>query len=98
MPDGSRGVGFGTYALNRMLLEKTLGSTSTNARKTCDVSYDTHDYDGVISLLKTHCPQGKVQMIMNTPSSILSKTEYLNALNKHAFEIKKWIFLESEEL
>ena len=98
LPDGSRGAGFGTYALNRMLLEKTVGSTISEARKMFGVNYDAHDCDGAISLLKIHCPEKKIQLIMNSPSSILRNTEYITALNKHAFDVKKWLFLESEEL
>ncbi|CAF3162206.1 unnamed protein product [Rotaria sp. Silwood2] len=97
LADDGRGAGFGAYALDRMLLERGEVSNSDAARKRICVDHDTNDYDGTIALLKNHCPQGKIQLIMNNPSSILKKKECINALAEHRFEIKKWLFLRQEE-
>jgi 3,4-dihydroxy 2-butanone 4-phosphate synthase/GTP cyclohydrolase II len=96
LSDDGRGAGFGTYAIDRMLLENGLVSNSDEARKKINVNHDANDYNAATILLKNHCPNMNIQMIMNSPTSIINKIEYLKALKKHSFEIKKWIFIQEE--
>jgi 3,4-dihydroxy 2-butanone 4-phosphate synthase/GTP cyclohydrolase II len=58
------------------------------------VVYDSRDYEACLSLLRHHLPHSRVQMIMNSPSSLIRKPEYAAALNRHRIEVEKWIFLE----
>ncbi|CAF4889707.1 unnamed protein product [Rotaria sp. Silwood1] len=98
LADGGRGAGFGAYAVDRMLLERRELSNSDIDRKKICVNHDVNDYDGTIALLKNHCPQKQIQLIMNTPTSILKKKAWINALADERFEIKKWLFLQQEEI
>ncbi|CAF1265259.1 unnamed protein product [Rotaria sordida] len=98
LADDGRGAGFGAYAVDRMLLERGEVPHSDAARKTICVDHDANDYDGTIALLQNHCPQKKIQLIMNTSSSILKKKACINALADYKFEVKKWLFLQQEEL
>ena len=45
-------------------------------------------------LLRHHIPNEKIQMVMNSPDSLVKKTEYAEALNRHKIDVDKWIFLE----
>ncbi|CAF3012313.1 unnamed protein product [Rotaria sp. Silwood2] len=98
LADGGRGAGFGAYAVDRMLLERGEVSNCYIARKKNCVNHDANDYNGRIALLKNHCPQNKIQLIMNTPTSILRKKACIHALADERFEIKKWLFLQQEEI
>ena len=35
---------------------------------------------------------------MNSPSSLVKKTEYAAALNKHGLKVEKWIFLDDHAI
>ncbi|CAF1294134.1 unnamed protein product, partial [Adineta ricciae] len=94
LPKDGRGSDFGSYALEQMLLEGRIVMNSTDARKKIGIRYDTNDYDGTALLLSIHCPTKKIQMIMNTPSSIMRKTDYLSALKDSGFDVKKCLFIE----
>ena len=65
LADDGRGAGFGAYALDRMLLEKGQVPNSDAARSKICVNHDINDYDASIALLKCHCPQKTIQMIIN---------------------------------
>jgi 3,4-dihydroxy 2-butanone 4-phosphate synthase/GTP cyclohydrolase II len=93
-----RGAGFGAHATDRMLTERGVALSSDEAYRKLGVSYDSRDYDASFTLLKHHIPSGKVQMIMNSPSSLVKKTEYASALNRHKIEVEKWIFLDEHSL
>jgi 3,4-dihydroxy 2-butanone 4-phosphate synthase/GTP cyclohydrolase II len=47
-----------------------------------------------MTLLKHHLPNDKVQMIMNSPSSLVKKKEIAAALNAHRIGVERWIFLD----
>lgn len=98
LADDGRGAGFGAYVLDRMLLGTGEVENSDEARKKIGVGHDSNDYDGAIALLKAHCPQNKIQLIMNRPTSILKKSAYISALALHKFEVNKWLFLQQEDV
>jgi 3,4-dihydroxy 2-butanone 4-phosphate synthase/GTP cyclohydrolase II len=93
-----RGAGFGAHATDRMLTERGVALSSDEAYRKLGVSYDSRDYDASFTLLRRHIPNEKVQMIMNSPSSLVKKTEYAAALNRHRIEVEKWIFLDEHSL
>ena len=68
-------------------------STDESYRK-LGVGYDSRDYDSIMRLVRHHYPSGKIQMVMNSPTSLVRKKEYAEALNAHGIEVHKWIFLE----
>jgi 3,4-dihydroxy 2-butanone 4-phosphate synthase/GTP cyclohydrolase II len=89
-----RGAGFGAHATDRMLTELGIALSSDEAYRRLGVEYDSRDYDACLLLLKHHLPSARVQMIMNSPSSLVRKSEYAAALHKHGLEVEKWIFLD----
>lgn len=91
-----RGAGFGAFATDLMLSEAGLALTTDQAYQQIGVDYDSRDYEASISLLKQHVPNGKIQMVMNSPASLVKKTEYADALHKHKIDVKKWLFLDEE--
>ena len=93
-----RGAGFGAHATDRMLTERGVAFSSDEAYKKLGVGYDSRDYDACFQLLRHHVPNARVQMIMNSPSSLVKKTEYAAALNKHGLEVEKWIFLDDHTI
>ncbi|MBI5380905.1 MAG: GTP cyclohydrolase [Opitutae bacterium] len=88
-----RGAGFGAYAADRMLTERGQAQSTDEAYRQLGVEYDSRDYDASVLLLKQHLPGGKIQMVMNSPDSLVTKTEYAEALKKHHIDVEKWIFL-----
>ena len=93
-----RGAGFGAFATDLMLSEAGLALTTDDAYRQIGVDYDSRDYEASISLLKHHVPNGKIQMVMNSPASLVKKTEYAAALQKHEIDVEKWIFLDEETI
>jgi 3,4-dihydroxy 2-butanone 4-phosphate synthase/GTP cyclohydrolase II len=93
-----RGAGFGAYATDRMLTEEGESFSSDEAYRRLGVGYDSRDYDSIMRLLKHHYPSGKIQMVMNSPSSLVRKKEYSSALNDHGIDVHKWIFLDDSSL
>ncbi|HMO64953.1 MAG TPA: GTP cyclohydrolase, partial [Verrucomicrobiota bacterium] len=89
-----RGAGFGAHATDRMLSELGVALSSDEAYRRLGVDYDSRDYDACLLLLKHHVPTPRVQMIMNSPSSLVRKSEYAAALHKHGLEVERWIFLD----
>ena len=49
-------------------------------------------------LLRHHIPNEKIQMIMNSPASLVKKNEYAAALNAHKIDVDKWIFLDDHAI
>ncbi|MEY2789302.1 MAG: hypothetical protein RLZZ34_2445 [Verrucomicrobiota bacterium] len=93
-----RGAGFGAHAVDRMLTERGDALSSDEAYRKLGVGYDSRDYEACLSLLRHHLPHSKVQMIMNSPSSLIRKPEYAAALNRHRIEVEKWIFLDDHAI
>jgi 3,4-dihydroxy 2-butanone 4-phosphate synthase/GTP cyclohydrolase II len=89
-----RGAGFGAYATDRMMTESGASFSSDEAYRLLGVGYDSRDYDAIMRLLKHHYPSGRIQMAMNSPSSLVKKKEYATALNAHGIDVHKWIFLD----
>jgi 3,4-dihydroxy 2-butanone 4-phosphate synthase / GTP cyclohydrolase II len=93
-----RGAGFGAYATDAMLTDKHLAHSSDESYRKLGVSYDSRDYEASMLLLKHHVPNERIQMVMNSPSSLVKKNEYADALNAHRFDVVKWIFLDETSL
>ena len=91
-----RGAGFGAHATDRMMTETNQALSSDDAYRKLGVGYDSRDYDSLIILLRHHIPNEKIQMVMNSPASLVKKPEYAEALNRHKIDVDKWIFLEDE--
>ena len=93
-----RGAGFGAHAADRMLTERGEALSSDEAYRKLGVGYDSRDYDSCFVLLKQFLPHNRVQMIMNSPGSLVKKNEYALALNRHGLEVEKWIFLDDQSI
>ncbi len=93
-----RGAGFGAYATDLMLTEKGFAASSDDAYRRIGVGYDSRDYDASMRLLKHHIPSGRIQMVMNSPDSLVKKKEYADALNEHGIDVAKWIFLDESSI
>ncbi|RME70915.1 MAG: GTP cyclohydrolase [Verrucomicrobia bacterium] len=93
-----RGAGFGAYATDRMMTENGLSRSSDESYRKLAVPYDSRDYDASMILLRHHLPGAKIQMVMNSPTSLVRKKEYAEALNKHRIDIERWIFLDEHAL
>jgi 3,4-dihydroxy 2-butanone 4-phosphate synthase/GTP cyclohydrolase II len=91
-----RGAGFGAHATDRMLTETGNAFSSDEAYEMLSVGYDSRDYDASITLLKHHLIGDKIQMIMNSPSSLVKKPEYAIALKNHRLDVENWIFLDDD--
>jgi 3,4-dihydroxy 2-butanone 4-phosphate synthase/GTP cyclohydrolase II len=91
-----RGAGFGAYATDLMLGESGHADSSDEAYRQIGVGYDSRDYDASMVLLRHHLPNEKIQMVMNSPCSLVKKPEYAEALKAHKLDVEKWIFLDDE--
>ncbi len=91
-----RGAGFGAYATDTMMTQSGQAASSDEAYRQLAVGYDSRDYDASIVLLKHHLPSEKIQMVMNSPESLVRKPEYAEALNHHRLSVEKWIFIDGE--
>lgn len=89
-----RGAGFGAHAADRMMTDAGQAFSSDEAYRKLGVDYDSRDYDASITLLRHHIPNTKIQMVMNSPTSLVKKPEYAEALNRHKIDVDRWIFLE----
>jgi 3,4-dihydroxy 2-butanone 4-phosphate synthase/GTP cyclohydrolase II len=88
-----RGAGFGAFATDLMLTERGCAASSDEAYRQLGVGYDSRDYDASIVLLKHHLRGDHIQMLMNSPSSLVRKPEYAHALKEHRLKVAHWIFL-----
>ncbi len=93
-----RGAGFGAYAIDRMMTEAAQARSSDDAYHKLGVGYDSRDYEASMLLLRHHIPNEKIQMVMNSPASLVKKKEYSAALNNHHIDVEKWIFLDDTSL
>ncbi len=89
-----RGAGFGAFATDRMMMQEGSSANSKESYQKLGVGYDERDYDGLFIVLKEHLPSNRIQMVMNSPTSLVTKPEYAEALNRHALEVENWIFLD----
>jgi 3,4-dihydroxy 2-butanone 4-phosphate synthase/GTP cyclohydrolase II len=93
-----RGAGFGAYATDLMMAEGAQALSSDEAYQKLGVGYDSRDYEASMLLLKHHIPTEKIQMVMNSPASLVKKKEYSAALNHHHIDVEKWIFLDDSSI
>ncbi|MBP8256412.1 MAG: GTP cyclohydrolase [Opitutaceae bacterium] len=91
-----RGAGFGAHAIDLMMAETAEVASSDEAYRKLGVDYDSRDYDAALRLLRHHIPNEKIQMIMNSPGSLVKKPEYAQALNVQRLDVEKWIFLDDQ--
>lgn len=93
-----RGAGLSAYAQDMMFMQQGITADTVESYKRLGINYDLRDYESALILLKEHLISSRVQMVMNTPSSLVRKTEYTESLNKVGLEVEHWIFLEEENL
>jgi 3,4-dihydroxy 2-butanone 4-phosphate synthase/GTP cyclohydrolase II len=93
-----RGAGFGAYAADRMMTESNQALSSDEAYRKLGIDYDSRDYDASFTLLKHHIPNEKIQMVMNSPGSLVKKPEYAQSLHRQKFDVDKWIFLDDDSV
>lgn len=91
-----RGAGFGAFATDAMMAENGQACSTDDAYRKLGIAYDSRDYDASLMLLKHHIPNEKIQMVMNSPDSLVKKPEYAEALNRHRIDVDRWIFLDCE--
>lgn len=92
-----RGAGFGAYAADRMMTEHGLSASIDESYRKLGIGWDSRDFEASMILLKQHLPCDRIQMVMNSPSSLVRKKEYAAALNVHQIDVENWIFLDSQE-
>lgn len=91
-----RGAGFGAFAIDRMLLEQHRSQDTRESYRKLGIPFDQRDYDCIFQVLKSHLPGRNIQMVMNSPNSLVQKSEYAQALHRSGLNVSDWIFLESE--
>ncbi|WP_269542896.1 hypothetical protein [Cerasicoccus fimbriatus] len=91
-----RGAGFGAFAIDRMLMEQNLSRGTRDSYRKLGIPFDQRDYEVVFQVLKSHLPSLNIQMVMNSPNSLVQKNEYAQALHRSGLNVVNWIFLESE--
>ena len=93
-----RGAGFGAYAADRMMTESNQALSSDEAYRKLAIDYDSRDYEAAFILLKHHVRNEKIQMVMNSPGSLVKKPEYAESLHRQKFDVEKWIFLDDDSV
>lgn len=91
-----RGAGFGAYAVDRMMLETGQSQHTRESYSKLGIPFDQRDYGCLFEVLKSHMPSRNIQMVMNSPNSLVTKSEYAQALHQSGLNVEKWIFLESD--
>lgn len=89
-----RGAGFGARAQDIMLTQQGYTANTAESYNFLGIDYDLRDYHAAMTLLKKHLPTNSVQMVMNSPSSLVRKTAYTQVLNQMDIKVENWIFLE----
>lgn len=89
-----RGAGFGAFATDAMMAENGQACSTDDAYRKLGIAYDSRDYDASLILLRHHIANEKIQMVMNSPDSLVKKPEYAEALNRHHIDVDRWIFLD----
>jgi 3,4-dihydroxy 2-butanone 4-phosphate synthase/GTP cyclohydrolase II len=90
-----RGAGFGAYAADRMMTEHGLSTSIDESYQKLGIGYDSRDFEASMVLLKHHLPCERIQMVMNSPSSLVRQKEYAAALNANRIDVENWIFLDA---
>ncbi|MCC5847400.1 MAG: GTP cyclohydrolase [Verrucomicrobia bacterium] len=91
-----RGAGFGAYAVDRMMMEQGHSLDTRQSYERLGIPFDQRDYGCLFEVLKSHLPSTNIQMVMNSPNSLVTKNEYALALHQSGLNVENWIFLESE--
>jgi 3,4-dihydroxy 2-butanone 4-phosphate synthase/GTP cyclohydrolase II len=90
-----RGAGFGAMASDMMMLDHNTSYSTRESYEKLGIEFDQRDYDGLFNVLKAHIPSNKIQMVMNSPNSLITKNEYAEAIHKHRLDVVNWIFLDN---
>ena len=77
-----RGAGFGAFSLDRMFREQNRSYDTRESYRKLGVPFDQRDYECVFQILKSHLPSMNIQMVMNSPNSLIEKNEYAQALHR----------------
>ncbi len=91
-----RGAGFGAYAVDRMMMERGHSQDTRQSYEKLGIPFDQRDYNCLFEVLKSHLPSTNIQMVMNSPNSLVTKSEYALALHKSGLNVENWIFLETD--
>jgi len=91
-----RGAGFGAFALDRRMLETGRSLDTRESYEKLGIPFDQRDYECLFQVLKSHLSGTNIQMVMNSPNSLVAKSEYASALHQSGLNVENWIFLESE--
>lgn len=94
LSNDGRGAGFGAHACDRMLREAGVTENSIESYEVLGVEYESRDYQSGVTLLKRHLSSPRVRMVMNSPDSIVRKTEYALGLHREGLSVEEWIFLD----
>ncbi len=89
-----RGAGFGAMAIDQMMLQQKHSYSSRESYNKLGIEFDNRDYESLFSVLRAHLPSNKIQMVMNSPNSLVTKKEYAQAIDHHQLDVVNWIFLE----
>lgn len=92
-----RGAGFGAHAQDIMLMQQGYSANTEESYNFLGIDYDLRDYQAAMTILKHHLPSNSVQMVMNSPSSLVKKTTYTHVLNEMNINVERWIFLEEHK-
>lgn len=91
-----RGAGFGAHAQDIMLTQQGYTANTAESYSFLGINYDLRDYQAAMTILKQHLLSNSVQMVMNSPSSLVRKTAYTQVLNEMDIKVERWIFLEEQ--
>lgn len=91
-----RGAGFGARAQDIMLTQQGYSTSTAESYRFLGIDYDLRDYHAAMTLLTKHIPSNSVQMVMNSPGSLVRKTAYTEVLNDMNIKVERWIFLEDQ--
>lgn len=92
-----RGAGLGAHAQDLMFKEQNLTDSTKESYSKLGVNFDLRDYAAALMLLMEHIPASKrVQIVLNSPDSLVAKTAYTESLNKLEINVIRWLFLEDQ--
>jgi 3,4-dihydroxy 2-butanone 4-phosphate synthase/GTP cyclohydrolase II len=95
LSNDGRGAGFGAHASDRMMREAGVTEDSLESYEVLGVDYESRDYQSGVTLLKRHLASPQVKMVMNSPDSIVRKTEYALGLHREGLSVEEWVFLDT---
>ncbi len=96
--EDGRGAGFGAFAVDRMMLDQGESESTAESYEKIGIEFDSRDYEGLMTVLKQHLPSNRIQMIMNSPNSLVLKGEYTKVLSSSNMDVEKWIFLDDSTM